>query len=113
MIAVDFAVSGEGADHVEQALARQAPHRGELAGRRHHHAQLIATVDAKLSGELLAENNVVFAWLKIGLFDVNQIRSERIFLRRIDAQHHPHRHAARALQHHVTRCQRRNTADTL
>ncbi|MNS33034.1 hypothetical protein D3C72_651360 [compost metagenome] len=113
LIAVDFAIGGERTDNVEQTLARQAAHRRELTGRGHHHAQLIATVDAQLAGKLFAENHVVFAGFKIGLFDVGQIGCERVFLRRIDTQHHAHRHAARALQHHVTGGQRRNAAHSL
>ena len=113
LVAVHFAVGGEGADDVKQALAWQTPHRGELAGGRDHHPQPIAAVNAELTGKLFAKDHVVLAGSQIALFDVNQPGREGIFLRRVDTEHHPHRHAARALQHHVTGGDRRHAAYAL
>ncbi|CSG32684.1 Uncharacterised protein [Shigella sonnei] len=36
------------------------------------------------------------------MFHIDQIRRKWIFLRRVDTEHHPDRHAARALQYHIT-----------
>lgn len=107
LIAIDFAVGGEGADDREQTLARHAAHRRKLTRGRNHHANFIAAINPQLARQLLAENNVIFARLQIALFDVHQVWSQRIVLRRINAQHNPDRHAARALQHHVAGGDRR------
>ena len=65
------------------------------------------------SGKLLTQNNVVFSGGQIGLLHVNQVRGQRIVLCRVNTQHDADRHAAGALQHHVTGGQRRNARDAL
>ncbi len=113
LIAVHLAVGVEGADKGEQALAGNAAHRCELAGARHHHAQRIAALDAELPRQLFADDDVVLARLQLLLLDVDQIRGQRIGFVGIDAEHHPDRHAAGALQHHVTGGQRCDARDAL
>ena len=113
LITIDFAVGGEGADDCKQTLARHAPHRRKLAGGGDHHANFIAAIHPQLARQLLAENHVIFARLQIALFDVHQVRCQGIVLRRVDAQHHADRHAARALQHHVAGGDRRHAGDAL
>ncbi|MNS70912.1 hypothetical protein D3C72_1042640 [compost metagenome] len=103
----------EGADHGKQALNRDAAHRRELAGAGHHHPQRIAAFNAKLPGQLLADNDVVLARLQQLLLDVDQERRQRIGFVRIDPQHHADRHAASALQHYVTGGQWRYAANAL
>ncbi|MNI82477.1 hypothetical protein D3C73_1391970 [compost metagenome] len=73
---------------------------------------MIATIHAQLTGKLLAKDDIILTRLEIGLLHIDQIRRKRIFLRRVDAQHHANRYAARALQNHITGCQRGNTIDT-
>ena len=74
---------------------------------------MIATINPQLARQLFAENNVIFARLQIALFDVHQVRSQGIVLRRINAQHDPDRHAARALQDDVTGGDRRHAGHPL
>ncbi len=97
LIAVHLAVGGVSARHGEETLARHAPHRGKLADRRHHQAQLVAALDAKLRRQLFAEDNVVLARLQHALRRVDQIRRERIFFVGLNAEHHADRHVMRAL----------------
>lgn len=59
-IAIDFTVGGESANHIEQALTWNTPHRRELASRWHHHADLITAIDANCEASCSPRMTIYF-----------------------------------------------------
>ena len=106
LITIDFAVGGEGADDREQTLARHAAHRRKLTRGRNHHANFIAAINPSWPASCSPRITLYLPACR-SLCLTFTVWSQRIVLRRINAQHNPDRHAARALQHHVAGGDRR------
>jgi len=66
-----------------------------------------------LSGQTFTEDHIVLSGFQRRLLYIDQIRGERIFLRRVDPQHYANSHAACALENDITGTQWRNAINAL